>query len=136
MITLMPADFSPGNASCSSRAPPSWRTNKCTPRHTGLERRQDSSHSVRPAAPTSAAAEAASLIKATSPTAKIAHQLTNTLGLRSPLIHGVYKVVHEQLDPRLALRELMSGAAQDDIDPSLFQAQSQSPSSFGPRGRA
>ncbi len=68
--------------------------------------------------------------------AKIAHQLTNTLGLRSPLIHGVYKVVHEQLDPRLALRELMSGAAQDDIDPSLFQAQSQSPSSFGPRGRA
>jgi glycerol-3-phosphate dehydrogenase (NAD(P)+) len=53
--------------------------------------------------------------------AKIAYELTNTLGLRSPLIHGVYKVVYEQLEPRMALRELMSGAAQDDIDPSLFR---------------
>lgn len=57
--------------------------------------------------------------------AAIAHEITNTLGLRSPLIHGVYKVVHERLDPRVALRELMSGAAQDDIDPSLFGAMRQ-----------
>lgn len=57
--------------------------------------------------------------------AKIAYDITNTLGLRSPLIHGVYKVVHEQLDPRLALRELMTGAAQDDIDPSLFSRPSE-----------
>jgi glycerol-3-phosphate dehydrogenase (NAD(P)+) len=53
--------------------------------------------------------------------AKIAWELTNAMGIRSPLIQGVYKVVHEQLEPRVALRELMSGAAQDDIDPSLFR---------------
>jgi glycerol-3-phosphate dehydrogenase (NAD(P)+) len=55
----------------------------------------------------------------------IAQEITTTLGLRSPLIHGVYRVVHERLDPRVALRELMSGAAQDDIDPSLFGAMRQ-----------
>ena len=55
----------------------------------------------------------------------IAQEITTTLGLRSPLIHGVYRVVHERLDPRVALRELMSGAAQDDIDPSLFSAMRQ-----------
>jgi glycerol-3-phosphate dehydrogenase (NAD(P)+) len=55
----------------------------------------------------------------------IAQEITTTLGLRSPLIHGVYRVVHERLDPRIALRELMSGAAQDDIDPSLFSAMRQ-----------
>jgi glycerol-3-phosphate dehydrogenase (NAD(P)+) len=42
--------------------------------------------------------------------------------MRSPLIQGVYRVVHEGLDPRMALGELMAGAVQDDIDPSLVRA--------------
>jgi glycerol-3-phosphate dehydrogenase (NAD(P)+) len=54
--------------------------------------------------------------------AKIAYELTNTFDMRSPLIHGVYRVVHEGLDPRMALGELMAGAVQDDIDPSLVRA--------------
>jgi glycerol-3-phosphate dehydrogenase (NAD(P)+) len=53
--------------------------------------------------------------------AKIAHELVQRFGLRSPLIHGVYRVLHDRLDPRAGLAELMSGAAQDDIDPSLFR---------------
>lgn len=53
---------------------------------------------------------------------KIAFELTNQLGIRSPLMHGVYKVVHEGLDPRAALGELMGSAVQDDIDPSLVRA--------------
>jgi glycerol-3-phosphate dehydrogenase (NAD(P)+) len=54
--------------------------------------------------------------------ARIAYELTNQLDMRSPLIHGVYRVVHEGLDPRMALGELMAGAVQDDIDPSLVRA--------------
>jgi glycerol-3-phosphate dehydrogenase (NAD(P)+) len=54
--------------------------------------------------------------------ARIAYELTNQLDMRSPLIHGVYRVVHEGLDPRRALAELMVGAVQDDIDPSLVRA--------------
>ena len=53
---------------------------------------------------------------------QIAYELCNQMGMRSPLIHGVYRVVHEGLDPRLALGELMAGAVQDDIDPSLVRA--------------
>jgi glycerol-3-phosphate dehydrogenase (NAD(P)+) len=53
---------------------------------------------------------------------QIAYELCNRLGMRSPLMHGVYRVVHEGLDPRLALGELMAGAVQDDIDPSLVRA--------------
>lgn len=53
---------------------------------------------------------------------KIAFELTNQLGIRSPLMHGVYKVVHEGMDPRAALGELMGSAVQDDIDPSLVRA--------------
>jgi glycerol-3-phosphate dehydrogenase (NAD(P)+) len=53
---------------------------------------------------------------------KIAYELTNSLDMRSPLIHGVYRVVHEGVDPRAALGELMVGAVQDDIDPSLVRA--------------
>ncbi|PRQ07103.1 NAD(P)H-dependent glycerol-3-phosphate dehydrogenase [Enhygromyxa salina] len=61
---------------------------------------------------------------------KIAFELTNQLNIRSPLIHGVYRVVHEGLDPRAALSELMDAAVQDDIDPSLVRAANGSP----PRG--
>jgi len=50
---------------------------------------------------------------------KIAYELTNQLDIRSPLFHGVYRVVHENLSPRDALGELMAGEAQADIDPSL-----------------
>lgn len=53
---------------------------------------------------------------------KIAFELTNQLGIRSPLMHGVYRVVHEGMDPRAALGELMGSAVQDDIDPSLVRA--------------
>lgn len=59
--------------------------------------------------------------------ARIAYELTNQLDMRSPLIHGVYRVVHEGLDPRLALGELMAGAVQDDIDPSLVRAAAAKP---------
>jgi glycerol-3-phosphate dehydrogenase (NAD(P)+) len=54
--------------------------------------------------------------------ARIAYELTNQLDMRSPLIHGVYRVVHEGVDPRRAVGELMAGAVQDDIDPSLVRA--------------
>ena len=50
---------------------------------------------------------------------KIAFEITNNLDMRSPLIHGVYRVVHEGLSPKAALGELMTGEVQDDIDPSL-----------------
>jgi glycerol-3-phosphate dehydrogenase (NAD(P)+) len=53
---------------------------------------------------------------------KIAYELCQQLDMRSPLIQGVYRVVHEGIDPRLALGELMAGAVQDDIDPSLVRA--------------
>lgn len=53
---------------------------------------------------------------------KIAYELCQQLDMRSPLITGVYRVVHEGLDPRAALGELMAGAVQDDIDPSLVRA--------------
>lgn len=53
---------------------------------------------------------------------KIAFELTNKLDMRSPLIHGVYRVVHEGVPPKFALAELMAGAVQDDIDPSLVRA--------------
>jgi glycerol-3-phosphate dehydrogenase (NAD(P)+) len=53
---------------------------------------------------------------------QIAYELTNSLELRSPLMHGVYRVVHEGLSPRNALSELMISAMQDDIDPSLVRA--------------
>ena len=53
---------------------------------------------------------------------KIAFELTNQLDMRSPLIHGVYRVVHEGVEPRVALAELMAGAVQDDIDPMLVRA--------------
>lgn len=58
--------------------------------------------------------------------AKIAYELAQQLELRSPLITGVYRVLYERLDPRAGLGELMSGAAQDDIDPSLFRSQTRS----------
>ncbi len=54
--------------------------------------------------------------------AKIAHELTAQLGIRSPLMEGVYRVLYEGLSPQQGLRELMSGAVQDDIDPSLTRA--------------
>ena len=54
--------------------------------------------------------------------AKIAHELTQELGLRSPLMEGVYRVLYDGLSPQQGLRELMSGAVQDDIDPSLVRA--------------
>ena len=50
---------------------------------------------------------------------KIAFEITNQLDMRSPLIHGVYRVVHEGMEPQVALHELMAGEVQDDIDPSL-----------------
>ena len=53
---------------------------------------------------------------------KIAYELTNSFGIRSPLFHGVYRVVHEGLQPLAALGELMVSEVQDDIDPSLQTA--------------
>ncbi|PRQ02900.1 Glycerol-3-phosphate dehydrogenase [Enhygromyxa salina] len=53
---------------------------------------------------------------------KIAYELTTQLKIRSPLMHGVYRVVHEGLDPRAGLGELMAAAVQDDIDPTLVRA--------------
>ena len=53
---------------------------------------------------------------------KIAYELTNQLDIRSPLFHGVYRVVHEGLSPPEALSELMVGEVQADIDPSLQRA--------------
>jgi glycerol-3-phosphate dehydrogenase (NAD(P)+) len=61
--------------------------------------------------------------------AQIAHELTAQLGLRSPLMEGVYRVVHEGLSPQQGLRELMAGAVQDDIDPSLVRAAAKNGSS-------
>ncbi len=54
--------------------------------------------------------------------AKIAHELTTQLELRSPLMEGVYRVLYDGLTPHQGLRELMGGAVQDDIDPSLQRA--------------
>lgn len=53
---------------------------------------------------------------------KIAFEITNAMDMRSPLIHGVYRVVHDGLSPQAALGELMAGAVQDDIDPRLVRA--------------
>jgi glycerol-3-phosphate dehydrogenase (NAD(P)+) len=53
--------------------------------------------------------------------AKIAHELTTQLGIRSPLMEGVYRVLYDGLSPLQGLRELMSGVVQDDIDPSLVR---------------
>jgi glycerol-3-phosphate dehydrogenase (NAD(P)+) len=65
---------------------------------------------------------------------QIAFELTNDLNIRSPLMHGVYRVVHEGLDPRAALSELMNAAVQDDIDPSLVRAATSTPTTAGPPG--
>jgi len=54
--------------------------------------------------------------------AKIAHELSHRHGLRMPLLEGVYRVLYDGLTPLQGLRELMSGAVQDDIDPSLVRA--------------
>lgn len=54
--------------------------------------------------------------------AQIAHELTTKLSLRSPLLEGVYRVLYQGLSPQQGLHELMSGAVQDDIDPSLVRA--------------
>ncbi|EDM76201.1 Glycerol-3-phosphate dehydrogenase [Plesiocystis pacifica SIR-1] len=54
--------------------------------------------------------------------AKIAEQLTGELGLRAPLMHAVYRVLYDGLTPAEGLRELMTGAVQEDIDPSLTRA--------------
>lgn len=51
--------------------------------------------------------------------AKIAHELTAKFGIRSPLMEGVYRVLYDGLKPQQGLRELMTGAGQDDIDPVL-----------------
>jgi glycerol-3-phosphate dehydrogenase (NAD(P)+) len=60
--------------------------------------------------------------------AKIAHELTTQFGIRSPLMEGVYRVLYDGLSPQQGLRELMSGAVQDDIDPSLVRAAKPDPS--------
>jgi glycerol-3-phosphate dehydrogenase (NAD(P)+) len=52
--------------------------------------------------------------------AKIAHELGAQLGLRAPLMDGVYRVLYDGLTPQQGLQELMSGAVQDDIDPVLI----------------
>ena len=54
--------------------------------------------------------------------AKIAHELMIAHDLRSPLMEGVYRVLYEGLSPQQGLRELMTGAVQDDIDPSLVRS--------------
>ncbi|MCA9681089.1 MAG: NAD(P)-dependent glycerol-3-phosphate dehydrogenase [Myxococcales bacterium] len=54
--------------------------------------------------------------------AKIAHELAAELGLRCPLMQGVYRVLYDGLSPQQGLRELMSGASQDDIDPVLVRS--------------
>jgi glycerol-3-phosphate dehydrogenase (NAD(P)+) len=54
--------------------------------------------------------------------AQIAHEITAQLGLRCPLMEGVYRVLYDGLSPQQGLRELMAGAVQDDIDPSLVRA--------------
>jgi glycerol-3-phosphate dehydrogenase (NAD(P)+) len=66
---------------------------------------------------------------------KIAFELTRDLNIRSPLMHGVYRVVHEGLDPRAALSELMNAAVQDDIDPSLVRAATPATGSSGGPGK-
>ncbi|NVB40921.1 NAD(P)-dependent glycerol-3-phosphate dehydrogenase [Pseudenhygromyxa sp. WMMC2535] len=58
--------------------------------------------------------------------AKIAHEIATAMNLRAPLMHGVYRVLHEGLDPKQGLRELMGGAVRDDIEPLLVRAAGES----------
>jgi glycerol-3-phosphate dehydrogenase (NAD(P)+) len=54
------------------------------------------------------------------PTSRVAHELARDIGVEAPLLEAVYRIVHEGLSPRDAVRELMRTPAGRDV--ALFQS--------------